>query len=208
MKNSLLYLISAMILCSCNRTSNKEVNNLENLDGSEMYNCVENRFSDFVVLSSSLDKNQKPNTSTYVFKGTLKNNTQNTYKGVTFWGELILILENGNELSCSDINYAKSLLGDGIALKYKSNWKPNEEWIIPKIETCKFSIEYFDYPVKEVYTQYFMELEDQINNTKTKILISRRDVTKKWMQAKIKVINRSIDCSDNSIEFSQFMKKY
>lgn len=197
-----------MILYSCNKTSNKEVNNLENLDGSEMYNCVENRFSDFVVLSSSLDKNQKPNTSTYVFKGTLKNNTQNTYKGVTFWGELILILENGNELSCSDINYTKSLLGDGIALKYRSNWKPNEEWIIPKIETCNFSVEYFNYPVKEVYTQYFMELEDQINNTKTKILISRRNVIEKWLKAKRKTISGNIDCSDNSVEFNKYIGQF
>lgn len=44
--------------------------------------------------------------------------------------------------------------------KVRSNMKPNEVWFL-----CKVSKEYFDYPIKEMFTQqFYIEVEDQINN--------------------------------------------
>lgn len=196
---NLVYLIFAVLLFSCNKTSDKELQEGQNQDGSDMFICTENKFSDFVVLSSSLDKMQKPRTVTHMFKGILKNNTSNIYKSVTLTAELIFILENGKELSCKDISYTRSLLGGAIP-EFRSNWKPNEEWAIDKIGTCTFDVQYFDYPVKEVYTQYYMRLEDQVNNTEKEIMVSQRDVTQKWIRAKNKVKNNVIDCSDYDIK--------
>ena len=170
-----------------------------------MFICTENRFSNFVVLSSSLDRMRKPRTVTHAFSGILKNNTSNIYRKVTLTAELIFILENGNKLYCKDINYKKTLLGDGITPCFRSNWKPNEEWAIAKIKTCSFPIEYFDYPVKEVYTQYYFKLTDQINNIETVIMASQRDVTEKWVNAKNKVVNNTVDCSDD--EFNNFLQR-
>ncbi|MDQ6471409.1 hypothetical protein RB619_12200 [Flavobacterium sp. LHD-80] len=149
---------------------------------------------------------QKPNTVTHVFKGVLKDNTTNIYKKVTLTTELIIVLENGNELTCNDINYTKSLLRDGISPQFRSNWQPNEEWVIDEIKTSSFPVEYFDYPVKEVYTQYYIKLTDQINNTETEIIASQKDVTEKWLNAKSKVKNDIVDCSNNSFEFRKFIK--
>ncbi|PWB21486.1 hypothetical protein [Flavobacterium sp. HTF] len=206
MKSTFFCIVVTVICLSCNSINNKELPENKNEDGTDMFICTENIFSGFVVLSSSLDKMQKPHTATHVFKGILKNNTQNIYKKVTLKAKLIIVLENGNELTCSDINYTKNLLGDGITPQFRSNWKPNEEWIIDKIKTCTFPVEYLDYPVKEVYTQYYFKLTDQVNNTETEIMASQRDVTEKWFNAKSKVINNSVDCSDNSFEFGKFMR--
>jgi hypothetical protein len=170
-----------------------------------MFICTENKFSDFVVLNSSLDKLQKPNTVVHLFKGTIKNNTPNIYKSVTLTAELIFVLENGKELSCKDISYTRSLLGGSIP-EFRSDWKPNEEWTIGKIETCSFDVEYFDYPVKEVYTQYYMKLEDQINNSEKEIMVSQRDVTEKWLRAKKKATSNIVDCSD--YEINKYISKF
>lgn len=210
MRKSRLYfwgLLAVFMFNSCNESKNsKEVSEEKNNNGTDKFICTENNFSDFIVLSSSLDKYQKPYTSAYFFKGILKNNTENIYKKISIRGELILVLENGNELNCSDINITKSLLGDGITPDYRSNWKPNEEWKIDELKSCSFSIEYFDYPVKEVFTQYYLQLTDQINNTETEIMISQRDVTDKWKIAQKKVKNNNIDCDDDIRKISKFLK--
>ena len=206
MKSNLIYVIFAILCLSCNQKNNRGVSEEKNNNGTDKFICTENIFSDFIVLSSSLDKYQKPYTSAYFFKGKLKNNTENIYKKVSIRGELILVLENGNELNCSDINITKSLLGDGIISDYRSNWKPNEEWEIKELKSCNFSIEYFDYPVKEVFTQYYLQLADQINNTETEIMISQRDVTDKWKIAQKKIQNNSVDCDDDIWKVSKFLK--
>jgi hypothetical protein len=206
MKSIFFCTIFAVMSISCNTITNKELPENKNEDGTDMFICTQNTFSDFVVLSASIDKMEKPHTATHVFKGILKNNTTNIYKKAVLTAELIIVLENGNELTCNEINYNKSLLGNGIVPQFRSNWKPNEEWIIDDIKTCTFPIEYFDYPVKEVYTQYYFKLTDQVNNTDTEIMASQRDVTEKWLQAKTKVKNRNVDCSDNSFEFGKFIK--
>lgn len=198
-------LLLLILLNSC-KDINKEVREEKNNDGTEKFVCTKNNFSDFIVMSSSLDKFNRPSTVTYTFKGTLKNNTENIYEKAAIRGELILVLENGNELTCNDINYTKNLLGDGIASENRSNWKPNEEWNIDELSSCSFSVEYFDYPVKEIFTQYYINLTDQINNVETDILISQKDVTDKWKIARQKVKNNNYDCSDDVWEIKKFLK--
>lgn len=206
MKSNLIFVVFAILCLSCNQNNSKDVSEEKNNNGTDKFICTENNFSDFIVLSSSLDKYQKPYTSAYYFKGKLKNSTENIYKKVSIRGELIFVLENGNELNCSDINITKSLLGDGITPDYRSNWKPNEEWKINELKSCSFSIEYFDYPVKEVFTQYYLQLTDQINNTETEIMISQRDVTDKWKIARKKVRNNNVDCDNDIWKISKFLK--
>ncbi|EHM7982731.1 hypothetical protein MC916_002609 [Elizabethkingia anophelis] len=203
----LSYLVFILILFSCkNGGSQKNTNEATylNADGTEKFLVPENLFSDFIVMSSSLYGNNKPSTVVYTVKVTLKNNTKNIYQKAFIRGELILVLENGNQLSCTDINYSKSYWG-GVISESKSNWKPNEDWNIDQLESCTFSVEYFDYPVKEVYTQYYLELTDQINNTTEEIMISQRDVTDKWLKAKNKIKIGTADCTDNLKDVSQFL---
>ncbi|MFC5978173.1 hypothetical protein [Flavobacterium salmonis] len=52
-----------------------------------------------------------------------------------------------------------------------------------------------------------MKLIDQINNTETEIMTSQKDVTEKWLNAKSKVKNNVVDCSNNSFEFTKFIDK-
>jgi hypothetical protein len=206
MKSIFFCAIFVIMSFSCNPIANKELPENKNEDGTDKFICTQNTFSDFVILSASIDKMGKPHTATHVFKGILQNNTTNTYKKTVLTAELIIVLENGNELSCSEINYTKSLLGSGTVPQFRSNWKPNEEWVIDEIETCTFPIEYFDYPVKKVYTQYYFKLTDQVNNTETEIMASERDVTEKWLKAKNKLTNNVVDCSNNALEFKKFIK--
>ncbi|CAD0003354.1 hypothetical protein FLAT13_01637 [Flavobacterium salmonis] len=56
-------------------------------------------------------------------------------------------------------------------------------------------------------SQYYMKLIDQINNTETEIMTSQKDVTEKWLNAKSKVKNNVVDCSNNSFEFTKFIDK-
>lgn len=203
----LSYLVFILILFSCkNGGSQKNTNEATylNADGTEKFLVPENLFSDFIVMSSSLHGNNKPSTVVYTVKVTLKNNTKNIYQKAFIRGELILVLENGNQLSCTDINYSKSY-GGGVISESKSNWKPNEDWNIDQLESCTFSLEYFDYPVKEVYTQYYLELTDQINNTTEEIMISQRDVMDKWLIAKDKAKKGVSDCTDDIYSVSRFL---
>ncbi|MDE5430720.1 hypothetical protein [Elizabethkingia meningoseptica] len=201
------FLLFVLMLFSCKNNEHQKIINdapYLNTDGTEKFLVPENLFSDFIVMSSSLHGDNIPSTVVYVVKVTLKNNTNNIYQKAFIRGELILVLENGNQLSCTDINYSKAF-GGGIMSKVKSNWKPNEDWNIDQLESCTFSVEYFDYPVKEVYTQYYLELTDQINNTTEEIMVSQRNVTDKWLRAKNKVMKGVTDCTDNLRDVSQFL---
>lgn len=203
MKLNFVILVFTLLFVSCN---NKEVSEEKNNDGTDKFICTENNFSDFVVVSSSSDKYNNPYVTTYVFKGKIKNNTENIYEKALIRGELILVLKNGNELACNEINYTKNFGGDGVNPEIRSNWKPNEEWDVEQLKSCSFPIEYFDYPVKEVFTQYYLQLTDQINNTEIELLISQRDVTDKWYVAKNKVKKNLVDCNDKAFELSIFLK--
>lgn len=218
MKKTLLTIILSTSLLACNNNSKKDsneainkdttdVNNDKNTDGAYKYPCTKNVFSDFIVMNTSLDKNSKPHLVKYAFKGIIKNNTQYIYKSVAIRCELIFVLENGKELTCNDFNYSKDLLGSGVFSTTRRNWKSKENWEIDKVLSCPFSTEYFDYPVKEVFTQFFIEAENQINGTNDEILISQRDVTDLWKIAKKKYQYNSPDCTDAKV--SEFlMNKY
>ena len=204
MKLNFVILVFTLLFVSCN---NKEVSEEKNNDGTDKFICTKNNFSDFVVVSSSSDKYNKPYVATYVFKGKIKNNTENIYEKAIIRGEMILVLKNGNELTCNDMNYTKVFGGDGVNPEIKRNWKPNEEWNIKQLKSCSFPIEYFDYPAKEVFTLYYLQLTDQINNTEIELLISQRDVTDKWNVAKNKVKKNFADCSDKVFELSNLINK-
>lgn len=205
MKLNFVILVFTILCLSCNK--NKEVSEEKNNDGTDkLFICTKNDFSNFVVFGSSSDKYNKPYMVTYVFKGKINNNTENIYEKAIIRGELILVLKNGNELTCNDINYTKVFGGDGVNPEMRSNWKPNEEWDIEQLKSCSFPIEYFDYPIKEVFTQYYLQLTDQINKTETELLISQSDVTNKWKFAQKKVKNNSVDCGDNAFDLSKFLK--
>ncbi|MCZ8330701.1 MAG: hypothetical protein O9282_05255 [Flavobacterium sp.] len=204
MKLNFVILVFTILCLSCNK--NKEVSEVKNNDGTDKFICTKNNFSDFVVVGSSSDRYNKPYLVTYVFKGKIKNNTENIYEKAFIRGELILVLENGNELTCDDINYTKDFGGDGVNPEIRGNWKPKEEWDIEQLKSCGFPIEYFDYPIKEVFTQYYLQLTDQINNIETEILISQSDVTNKWKLAQKKVKNNSVDCEDKAFDLSKFLK--
>lgn len=214
MKKLILAFIVTINILSCNNPKknennvveeeNTEQNSDKNADGSFKYICAKNIFSDFIVMNSSLENNSKPHIVKYAFKGIVKNNTLDIYKSVALRCELIFVLENGNELNCNDFNYSKDLLGSGIFSTTRRNWKSNENWEIEEVLSCPFSTEYFDYPVKEVYTQFFIEVENQVNKTNEEILISQRDVTDLWKIAKKKHQNNSPDCKDTKV--SEFLK--
>jgi hypothetical protein len=143
----------------------------------------------------------------YVFKGVLKNNTKNIYKSATVEGEVILVLENGNELSCSSIDSSFDPVLSSIAnSQTKYDWKPNEIWSIDELKSCTIPVEYFNYPVKQVFTQYYIDTKDQINNTSEKILVSQRDVTDRWLKAKDKVENNISDSNDYSFNISKYLQ--
>lgn len=204
MKLNFVILVFTLLCVSCNK--NKEVSEEKNNDGTDKFICTKNDFSNFVVFGSSSDKYNKPYVVAYVFKGKINNNTEYIYEKAIIRGELILVLKNGNELTCNDINYTKVFGGDGVNPEIRSNWKPNEEWDIEQLKSCSFPIEYFDYPVKEVFTQYYIQLTDQINKTETELLISQNDVTNKWKFAQKKVKNNSVDCGDKAFDLSKFLK--
>lgn len=209
MKNStILSALFFTILLSCNKqtdNNNQKLQEYLNPDGTEKFLVPKNRFSNFIVLSTSLRNETKPTSVVYAFKGTLKNNTKNIYKTSSIRGELILVLENGNQLSCNQISTSAKVFGSDALSKYKYNWKPNEDWVIDELKSCEFSTEYFDYPVKEVFTQYYIKVQDQINNTSEEILVSQRDVTERWLRAKEKAKNNNSDCEDNIFSISKFI---
>lgn len=189
---------------SKNESDKASYSDEKNRDGSYKYICTQNRFSNFVVLNSSSDRKSKPYLVTYSFKGAIKNNTENIYEKAFIRGELVVVLKNGEELTCDKINYSKEMIGSGVFPVSKRNWKPNEEWILLDVESCRFSVEYFDYPIKEVYTQYFLQLTDQIHNSEIELMISKRDVTDRWKIAEKKYRNNISDCTDTGI--SLFLK--
>ncbi len=199
------FLLLVLLLLSCNKQDSNSFAPYQNEDGTDKFVLVEKNFSDFIVLNSSLDRSKAPYAVTYAFKGIIKNNTKNIYKKAFIKCELILVLKNGNELNCDKISYTQSLMDDGIYSKVKSNWRPNDQWIIDELQSCTVSKDYFDYPVKEVYTQYYIEVEDQINNQTSDILVSQSDVTEKWNKAKKKIKTGVSDCSDDVWEVPIFI---
>lgn len=199
------FLLLALFLLSCNKQQNNSLAPYQNEDGTDKFIPIKKNFSDFIVLNSSLDNGKSPYAVTYAFKGAIKNNTKNIYKKAFIKCELILVLENGNELNSNKISYTSSLMNNDTDIKVNRNWKPNEEWFIDELQSCKVSKEYFDYPVKQVYTQYYVEVEDQVNNQISDILVSQNDVTEKWNKAKEKIKNDVSDCSDDVWELSSFL---
>ncbi len=184
-----------LFLLSCNSAKDPEAE-VKNTDGSYKYDCVNNIFSDFVLMHSSLDKSRKPFLLTYGFKGDLINNTSDIYEKAFLKLHLILVLDNGTELNCDKTNYGKDLIGNGVFSTIEYNWIPKSKWKVNAIKTCTLSTDYFTYPVKEVFTQFYLELIDQVNNTHKEILLSQRDVTEKWKKAKLKFKENKTDCSD------------
>ena len=215
MKTKIIYFVLLLIsLCIISCTQNKNESKEEgfdksylNDDGTEKFLLNKRKFSNFLVLSSSIGRNNDPVSTVYVFKGVLKNNTKNIYKSATVEGEVILVLENGNELSCSSIDSSFDPVLSSIAnSQTKYDWKPNEIWSIDELKSCTIPVEYFNYPVKQVFTQYYIHTKDQINNASEKILVSQRDVTDRWFKAKEKIDNNISDCSDYSFEISKYVE--
>lgn len=204
-KQYYIIMVFSLLILSCNKKSN--VNNLDdtkNSDGTEKFICSKNKFSDFIVLSSNLDNTNKPRTIIKSFRAYIINNTNTIYKKAVLRPEIILELENGKTLSSKDIDYTRSL-GGNPTFELKTNWKPNEEWYIDNLSTCSFSIEYIDYPVKNVYSQYYLEYEDQINGTNNELLVSEKDITKEWKAVIKKVKNKITDSDDSSRNISKFI---
>lgn len=205
----LLILFTSLALINCNKqsTNNELDTSYLNEDGTEKFLVEKNKFSNFIVLSSSIGRNNNPVSTLYVFKGDLKNNTKNIYKSATVEGEVILVLENGNELSCSSIDSSFDPVLSSIAnSQTKYDWKPNEIWSIDELKSCTIPVEYFNYPVKQVFTQYYIDTKDQINNASEKILVSQRDVTDRWLKAKEKVNNNISDSNDYSFNISKYLQ--
>ncbi|WP_172283700.1 hypothetical protein [Chryseobacterium sp. LAM-KRS1] len=98
----LLILFASLALINCNKqsTNNELDTSYFNEDGTEKFLVEKNKFSNFIVLSSSIGRNNNPISTLYGFKGILKNNIKNIYKSATIEGEVILVLNNGNELNC------------------------------------------------------------------------------------------------------------
>lgn len=207
---SLLILFTSLALINCNKqfsTNNELDTSYLNEDGTEKFLVEKNKFSNFIVLSSSIGRNNNPVSTLYAFKGILKNNTKNIYKIATIEGEVILVLDNGNELNCRSTSDSFDPILSSIAnSKTKYNWKPNENWVIDELKSCTIPVEYFSYPVKQVFTQYYINTEDQINNTSEKILVSQRDVTDRWLKAKKKVEKNIPDSNDYSFSISKYLE--
>ncbi|MET3538758.1 hypothetical protein [Chryseobacterium limigenitum] len=206
----LLILLTPIVFITCSKqfSANNEVDtSYLNEDGTDKFLLEKNKFSNFVVLSSSTGRNNDPVSTVYVFKGVLKNNTKNIYKSATVEGEVILVLENGNELNCSSIDSSFDPVLSSIAnSQTKYDWKPNEIWSIDELKSCTIPIEYFNYPVKQVFTQYYIDTKDQINNASEKILVSQRDVTDRWLKAKEKIKRGGSDCTDYSFDISKYVE--
>lgn len=206
----LLILFTPIVFITCSKqfsTNNELDTSYLNEDGTEKFLVEKNKFSNFIVLSSSTGRNNNPESTVYAFKGILKNNTKNIYKSVSIEGEVILVLENGNQLSCSSIDSSLDPALSSIAnSRTKYDWKPNETWSIDELKSCTISVEYFNYPVKQVFTQYYIYTEDQINKTSEKILMSQRDVTDRWLKAKKKVEKNLTDSNDNSFNISKYLE--
>ncbi len=206
--STLLLILFTSLVLNCNKqsTNNELDTSYLNEDGTEKFLVEKNKFSNFIVLSSSIGRNNNPVSTLYAFKGILKNNTKNIYKSATIEGEVILVLVNGNELNCRSTSDSFDPVLSSIAnSKTKYNWKPNESWVIDELKSCTIPIEYFSYPVKQVFTQYYISTEDQINNTSEKILMSQRDVTDRWLKAKEKVKNNITDSNDYSFNISKYL---
>lgn len=197
----MLLVIFTLIGCKDNAKEN-----YKNSDGSDKFICTVNNFSDFIITSSSLDKNYRPYSIVKAFSGKIKNNTKTIFKKAIMTPEIIFELENGNTLSSADIDITKSL-GGNPEFKIISNWKPNEEWNIDYLETCSFSVEYVDYPIKSVYSQYYIEVEDQINNTNENILVSQRNITDLWKKVVKKVKEGKVDTDDYPSNKEKFIQR-
>ena len=192
------------ISCQSNKSSN---DNYKNIDGTEKFICTKNKFSDFIISSVDYDKSNKPYEIVKAFRGKIINNTKTIFKKAIIRPEIILELENGNTLSSIDIDITK-VLGGSPEFEIITDWKPNQEWEIDYLETCSFSVEYVNYPIKKVWSQYYVEIEDQINNKNDNILISQSDITENWKTVIRKVNSKISDCNNNKDSKQKYLDNH
>lgn len=138
------------------------------------------------VVHDNDDRAKVPTQIYYLFNGTIKNATDKIYSKARITAMLWFLLENDKWLEDSDMN--DIMFNDINASKGFEHWAPGETKEIPKIVCRSIPVAYASYPVKKVYVQYSIALEDKINGVKSSQVIVEDDITESWRLA-VKRVN-------------------
>lgn len=121
----------------------------------------------------------------YYYKGNLRNNTQNLYKEVRINMRVIMVLENGQQLTDESIHHNDGLvdLSGLFSLHILDMVEPGKDYKVRDFESASIDPSYAKYPIQSVSLQFTVETKDEINGTSSdKILIENEEVTDKWRE--------------------------